>query len=363
MALQLFEPGHPAQRTDSKERKQALDETLKRIDKKFGKGALMRMGDKPNLDIKRFSSGLLSLDHAIGGGYPYGRIMELYGPESSGKTTLALTAVAALQKENGIVAYIDFENALDPAYAKNLGVDLDSLLLSQPGTAEDGFNIANELVKSGAVDMIVFDSVAAMLPKAEIDGEIGDNHVGLQARLMSQSLRGLTSLANQTQTTLLFINQIREKVGVMFGSPEVTPGGRALKFYSTIRLDIRRRDNIKEGQDIIGTNVKIKVTKNKVAPPFKQVEVQNFFGKGLSHAGDLLTIAVDNDIVQKSGSWYSYQKERLGQGQPNVIDYLEKHPDTEDKIEKDIKDMWSDEKKDKAPDKDDKSTGDHTKAV
>ncbi|MTV81608.1 recombinase RecA [Secundilactobacillus folii] len=350
MALHLFDPDDPTQKNDDKQRKQALDHAMHDIEKKFGKGALMRMGDKPNLEIERFSSGLLSLDHALGGGYPRGRIMEIYGPESSGKTTLALTAVASLQKEGGIVAYIDAENALDATYAKALGVNLDQLLLSQPGSAEEGFQIAHDLVQSGAIDMVVFDSVAAMVPKAEIDGEIGDNHVGLQARLMSQSLRALAGMANQTQTTLLFINQIREKIGVMFGNPEVTPGGRALKFYATVRLDIRKRENIKEGTDIIGTNVKIKVTKNKVAPPLKQIEVQNLFGHGLSRAGDILNLAVDNDVIQKSGSWYSYNGERMGQGQTNALDYLEQHTDVQDEIADKIKAIWDGDKGDSPSD-------------
>ena len=289
----------------------------------------MRMGDKADTQISTISSGSLALDNALGvGGYPRGRIVEVYGPESSGKTTVALHAVAEVQKNGGTAAYIDAENALDPAYATHLGVNIDDLLLSQPDTGEQGLEIADALVASGAVDMIVVDSVAALVPRAEIDGEMGDAHVGLQARLMSQALRKLSGSINKTKTIAIFINQIREKVGVMFGNPETTPGGRALKFYATIRLEVRRAEQIKEGTDIIGNRVRIKVVKNKVAPPFKRAEVDIMYGTGISQTGELVDMAVDKDIVNKSGSWYSYGDDRIGQGRENAKAYLAEHPDT-----------------------------------
>ncbi|GAX09132.1 recombinase RecA [Secundilactobacillus silagincola] len=311
------------------ERQAALDAALKKIEKNFGKGSIMRMGDKADTQISTISSGSLALDNALGvGGYPRGRIVEVYGPESSGKTTVALHAVAEVQKNGGTAAYIDAENALDPAYATHLGVNIDDLLLSQPDTGEQGLEIADALVASGAVDMIVVDSVAALVPRAEIDGEMGDAHVGLQARLMSQALRKLSGSINKTKTIAIFINQIREKVGVMFGNPETTPGGRALKFYATIRLEVRRAEQIKEGTDIIGNRVRIKVVKNKVAPPFKRAEVDIMYGTGISQTGELVDMAVDKDIVNKSGSWYSYGDDRIGQGRENAKAYLAEHPDT-----------------------------------
>lgn len=310
------------------ERQAALDAALKKIEKNFGKGSIMRMGDKADTQISTISSGSLALDNALGvGGYPRGRIVEVYGPESSGKTTVALHAVAEVQKNGGTAAYIDAENALDPAYATHLGVNIDDLLLSQPDTGEQGLEIADALVASGAVDMIVVDSVAALVPRAEIDGEMGDAHVGLQARLMSQALRKLSGSINKTKTIAIFINQIREKVGVMFGNPETTPGGRALKFYATIRLEVRRAEQIKEGTDIIGNRVRIKVVKNKVAPPFKRAEVDIMYGTGISQTGELVDMAVDKDIVNKSGSWYSYGDDRIGQGRENAKAYLAEHPD------------------------------------
>ena len=313
----------------AKDEKQAgLDAALKKIEKNFGKGAVMRMGEKVDTQISTIPTGSLALDAAIGvGGYPRGRIIEVYGPESSGKTTVALHAVAEVQKRGGTAAYIDAENAMDPAYAEALGVDIDSLILSQPNTGEEGLQIADTLIASGAIDILVVDSVAALVPRAEIDGEMGDSHVGLQARLMSQALRKLSGNINKTKTIALFINQIREKVGVMFGNPETTPGGRALKFYSTIRLEVRRAEQIKQSSDVVGNRVKIKVVKNKVAPPFKVAEVDIMYGKGISQSGELLDMAVEKDIVDKAGSWYSYNDEKIGQGRENAKQYLEDHPD------------------------------------
>lgn len=311
----------------AKDQKQAaLEAALKKIEKNFGKGAVMRMGDKADTQVSTVPSGSLALDAALGvGGYPRGRIVEIYGPESSGKTTVALHAVAEVQKQGGTAAYIDAENALDPAYAENLGVDIDSLILSQPNTGEEGLQIADTLISSGAVDLVVVDSVAALVPRAEIEGEMGDSHVGLQARLMSQALRKLSGTISKTKTIAIFINQIREKVGVMFGNPETTPGGRALKFYSTIRLEVRRAEQIKKAGNVIGNRTKIKVVKNKVAPPFKVAEVDIMYGKGISQTGELLDMAADKDIVKKAGSWYSYQGERIGQGRENVKAYLADH--------------------------------------
>ncbi|MCH3905371.1 MAG: recombinase RecA [Lactobacillus sp.] len=313
----------------AKDQKQAaLEAALKKIEKNFGKGAVMRMGDKADTQVSTVPSGSLALDAALGvGGYPRGRIVEIYGPESSGKTTVALHAVAEVQKQGGTAAYIDAENALDPAYAENLGVDIDSLILSQPNTGEEGLQIADTLISSGAIDLVVVDSVAALVPRAEIEGEMGDSHVGLQARLMSQALRKLSGTISKTKTIAIFINQIREKVGVMFGNPETTPGGRALKFYSTIRLEVRRAEQIKQGGNVIGNRAKIKVVKNKVAPPFKVAEVDIMYGQGISQTGELLDMAADKDIVQKAGSWYSYNGERIGQGRENVKTYLADHPE------------------------------------
>ncbi|WP_310652810.1 recombinase RecA [Lactobacillus jensenii] len=310
------------------EKQAALDAALKKIEKNFGKGAVMLMGEKVDTQISTIPTGSLALDAAIGvGGYPRGRIIEVYGPESSGKTTVALHAVAEVQKRGGTAAYIDAENAMDPAYAEALGVDIDSLILSQPNTGEEGLQIADTLIASGAIDILVVDSVAALVPRAEIDGEMGDSHVGLQARLMSQALRKLSGNINKTKTIALFINQIREKVGVMFVNPETTPGGRALKFYSTIRLEVRRAEQIKQSSDVVGNRVKIKVVKNKVAPPFKVAEVDIMYGKGISQSGELLDMAVEKDIVDKAGSWYSYNDEKIGQGRENAKQYLEDHPD------------------------------------
>ncbi|EJF00949.1 recombinase RecA [Liquorilactobacillus mali] len=310
------------------ERQAALDAALKKIEKNFGKGSIMRMGEKADTQISTVSSGSLALDEALGvGGYPRGRIVEVYGPESSGKTTVALHAVAEVQSNGGVAAYIDAENALDPAYATKLGVNIDELLLSQPDTGEQGLEIADALVSSGAIDIVVIDSVAALVPRAEIEGEMGDAHVGLQARLMSQALRKLSGTINKTKTIAIFINQIREKVGVMFGNPEITPGGRALKFYSTVRLEVRRAEQIKDGTEIIGNRVKIKVVKNKVAPPFKRAEVDIMYGEGISKTGELVDMAVEKDIIKKSGSWYSYGEDRIGQGRENAKQYLADNPE------------------------------------
>lgn len=303
----------------AEDRKQALELALKKIEKNFGKGSVMKLGEKVDTRISTIPSGSLALDVALGvGGFPRGRIIEVYGPESSGKTTVALHAVAEVQKQGGIAAFIDAENALDPKYAAALGVDIDELLLSQPDTGEQGLEIADALVSSGAVDIVVIDSVAALVPRAEIEGEMGDSHVGLQARLMSQALRKLSGSINKTKTIALFINQIREKVGVMFGNPEITPGGRALKFYATIRLEVRRAEQIKQGTDIVGNRTKIKVVKNKVAPPFRVAEVDIMYGEGISQVGELVDMGSEKDIIDKAGAWYSYEGERIGQGRENA---------------------------------------------
>ena len=320
------------------EKQAALDAALKKIEKNFGKGAVMRMGEKADTQISTVPTGSLALDAAIGvGGYPRGRIIEIYGPESSGKTTVALHAVAEVQKRGGTAAYIDAENAMDPAYAEALGVDIDSLILSQPNTGEEGLQIADTLISSGAIDIVVVDSVAALVPRAEIEGEMGDAHVGLQARLMSQALRKLSGTISKTKTIAIFINQIREKVGVMFGNPETTPGGRALKFYSTIRLEVRRAEQIKQSGDVLGNRVKIKVVKNKVAPPFNVAEVDIMYGKGISQSGELLDMATDKDIIDKAGSWYSYKNDRIGQGRENAKKYLEDHPDIYQDIQEQVR--------------------------
>ncbi len=322
---------------DSGAREQALDAALKKIKKQFGDGAVMKMGDKSLTNVSVISTGILSLDLALGvGGFPKGRVIEIYGPESSGKTTIALQAVASVQKNGGTAAYIDAENAMDPKYAEALGVNIDDLLLSQPDTGEQGLEIADALVQSGAVNIVVIDSVAALVPQAEIEGEIGDSHVGLQARMMSQALRKLTSTIFKTQTIVIFINQLREKIGVMFGNPETTPGGRALKFYATIRLEVRRAQQVKNGTDVVGNIVKIKVTKNKVAPPFKTVETTMSYGHGISPEADMLNLGVDHDIVEKAGSWYSYNGERIGQGADNATNYLIAHPDVTETLRKQL---------------------------
>ncbi|WP_440602753.1 recombinase RecA [Bacillus sp. GB_SG_008] len=315
------------------DRQAALDMALKQIEKQFGKGSIMKLGEQAERRISTIPSGSLALDVALGvGGYPRGRIIEIYGPESSGKTTVSLHAIAEVQRQGGQAAFIDAEHAMDPVYAQKLGVNIDELLLSQPDTGEQGLEIAEALVRSGAIDIIVIDSVAALVPKAEIEGEMGDSHVGLQARLMSQALRKLSGAINKSKTIAIFINQIREKVGVMFGNPETTPGGRALKFYSTVRLEVRRAEQLKQGNDIVGNKTKVKVVKNKVAPPFRVAEVDIMYGEGISREGEILDMASELDIVQKSGAWYSYNEERLGQGRENAKQFLKENPEITDEI-------------------------------
>ncbi|GFH41927.1 protein RecA [Lactococcus hodotermopsidis] len=327
------------------ERDKALNIALKEIEKDFGKGALMRLGDKAAQKVQVMSSGSLALDIALGaGGYPKGRIVEIYGPESSGKTTVALHAVAQCQKEGGIAAFIDAEHALDPAYATALGVNIDELLLSQPDSGEQGLEIAGKLIDSGAIDLVVIDSVAALVPRAEIDGDIGDSHVGLQARMMSQAMRKLSASINKTKTIAIFINQLREKIGIMFGNPETTPGGRALKFYASVRLDVRGNTQIKgtgdEKDTSLGKETKIKVVKNKVAPPFKAAEVEIMYGEGISQTGELLKIASDLEIVKKGGSWYSYNDEKIGQGSEKAKAYLKEHPEVFAEIDRKVREHY-----------------------
>lgn len=317
-----------------KNKDKALEQVLSEIEKQFGAGAIMKLGADEHIQVDVTSTGSISLDIALGvGGFPKGRIIEIYGPESSGKTTIALQAIAEAQKAGGRAAFIDAEHALDPVYAKSLGVNINELLLSQPDTGEQALEICDALVKSEAIDIIVIDSVAALVPKAEIDGEMGDSHVGLQARLMSQALRKLSGSLNKTNTTAIFINQLREKVGVMFGNPETTPGGRALKFYSTIRLDIRRGEQIKQGDQILGNRTNIKVVKNKVAPPFKTATVDIMYGEGISRAGEIVDIGSELGIIEKSGAWYSYKSEKIGQGKENVKLFLKQNPDIFEEVQ------------------------------
>jgi len=320
------------------EKLKALEDAFKQIEKQFGKGSIMKLGEAVFGDMEVIPSGSISLDLAMGvGGYPKGRIVEIYGPESSGKTTLALHAIASAQKAGGYAAFIDAEHALDPVYAKNLGVDINNLILSQPDTGEQALEIAEHLIRSNAIDVIVIDSVAALVQKVEIDGDMGDAHIGMQARLMSQAMRKLSGAISKSKTIAIFINQIREKVGVMFGSPETTSGGRALKFYASLRLDIRRIDAIKLGTEIIGNVTRIKVVKNKVAPPFKVVEVDLIYGKGISYEGEVLDLGVSSDIINKSGAWFSYNDEKLGQGRENVKEYLKNNPNLTKEIEMKIR--------------------------
>jgi recombination protein RecA len=324
------------------DRQAALDMALKQIEKQFGKGSIMKLGEQSDRRISTISSGSLALDVALGvGGYPRGRVIEIYGPESSGKTTVALHAIAEVQKTGGTAAFIDAEHALDPAYSEKLGVNIDELLLSQPDTGEQALEIAEALVRSGAVDIIVIDSVAALVPKAEIEGEMGDSHMGLQARMMSQALRKLSGAINKSNTIAIFINQVREKIGVMFGNPETTPGGRALKFYSTVRLEVRRAEQLKQGNEIVGNKTKIKVVKNKVAPPFRQAEVDIMYGQGISQEGEIIDMGADLDIVLKSGSWYSYNEERVGQGRENAKLFLKENQDIALEISQKIRDHYN----------------------
>ena len=324
------------------EKDKALEQVLADIEKQFGKGSVMKLGSDAHLNIEATSTGSITLDVALGvGGYPKGRIIEIYGPESSGKTTFALHAIAEVQKEGGRAAFIDAEHALDPVYAKNLGVDLDELLLSQPDTGEQALDICEALVRSGAIDIVVIDSVAALVPQAEIEGEMGDAHVGLQARLMSQALRKLGGTLNKTKTTAIFINQLREKVGVMFGNPETTPGGRALKFYSTIRLEVRRGEQIKQSDNIMGNRTNVKVVKNKVAPPFKTASLDIMYGEGVSKEGEIVDMAAEIGVLDKSGAWYSYNGEKVGQGKENVKALLKENTDLRDELEYQIREHYN----------------------
>ncbi|SHJ29893.1 recombination protein RecA [Lutispora thermophila DSM 19022] len=324
------------------DKRKALEAAISQVEKQFGKGSIMMLGQNSKLNVESISTGSLDLDIALGiGGVPRGRIVEIFGPESSGKTTVALHIIAEAQKNGGNAAFIDAEHALDPVYAKNLGVDIDNLVVSQPDTGEQALEICETLVRSGAIDVIVVDSVAALVPKAEIDGDMGDSHIGLQARLMSQALRKLAGAINKSKATAIFINQLREKVGVMFGNPETTPGGKALKFYASVRLDVRKVDAIKQGADVVGSRTRVKVVKNKVAPPFKQAEFDIIYGEGISKEGSILDVAAANDIVQKSGAWYSYGDIRLGQGRENARQYLKDNPELTKEIENKVRELFS----------------------
>ena len=324
------------------EKRKALEVAMSQIEKQFGKGSVMKLGEYKAMEVEAIPTGALSLDIALGiGGVPRGRIIEVFGPESSGKTTLALHIIAEAQKMGGEAAFIDAEHALDPVYARKLGVDIDNLIVSQPDTGEQALEITEALVRSGALDVVVVDSVAALVPKAEIDGEMGDSHMGLQARLMSQALRKLAGAINKSKTVLIFINQLREKIGVMFGNPETTTGGRALKFYASVRMDIRKTEMMKQDGQVIGNRVRVKVIKNKVAPPFREAEFDVLYGKGISKVGNILDMAVNLDIVEKSGAWFSYNGQRISQGRENAKRYLEEHPDIMDEIEKKVRDNFA----------------------
>ena len=328
--------------SDNSEKKKALEAAIGQIEKQFGKGAVMKLGENAHLNVEAIPTGALSLDIALGiGGVPRGRIVEVFGPESSGKTTVALHMIAEAQKMGGEAAFIDAEHALDPVYANKLGVDIENLIVSQPDTGEQALEIAEALIRSGAIDILVLDSVAALVPKAEIDGDMGDSHVGLQARLMSQALRKLTGVLNKSNTVAIFINQLREKVGIMFGNPEVTPGGRALKFYSSVRLDVRKTETLKSNSEVIGNHVKVKVVKNKVAPPFREAEFDIMYGEGISKEGNILDIGVNLNIVEKAGAWFSYNGTRIGQGRENVKQYLKDNPEICNEIEKKVRAKYS----------------------
>ena len=333
--------GSVAQVQDKDERRKALDAAMAQIEKQFGQGAVMRLGDKSQVEIDTIPTGALTLDIALGiGGLPRGRIIEIYGPESSGKTTVALHCVAEAQKMGGTCAFIDAEHALDPVYAGNIGVDVDNLLLSQPDTGEQALEICETLVRSGCIDVVVIDSVAALVPRAEIEGEMGDSHVGLQARLMSQALRKLAPVVSKSNTICIFINQLREKVGVMFGNPETTPGGRALKFYASVRLDVRKVETLRNGTDVVGSHTRVKVVKNKVAPPFKEAEFDIMYGKGVSSEGCIIDLGVENNIIDKSGSWFAYNGSKIAQGRDAAKQYLIDHPEVKDEIEEKIRDSY-----------------------
>ncbi|MBE5821357.1 MAG: recombinase RecA [Clostridiales bacterium] len=324
------------------ERKKALEAAMGQIEKQFGKGSVMKLGDAAHTEVEVIPTGALSLDIALGiGGLPRGRIIEVFGPESSGKTTVALHVVAEAQKMGGEAAFIDAEHALDPVYAKKLGVDIDNLIVAQPDTGEQALEITEALVRSGAIDIIVVDSVAALVPKAEIDGEMGDSHVGLQARLMSQALRKLAGIINKTNTVAIFINQLREKVGIMFGNPETTPGGRALKFYSSVRLDVRKSELLKQSTDVVGNRVRVKVVKNKVAPPFREAEFDIVYGEGISREGNILDVAVNLDIIDKSGAWFAYNSQKIGQGRENAKNFLKENPDICAEVEQKIRNNYN----------------------
>ena len=327
---------------NNEERRKALEAAMGQIEKQFGKGAVMKLGEVTAMNIESIPTGALSLDIALGiGGVPRGRIVEIYGPESSGKTTVALHVIAEAQARGGIAAFIDAEHALDPIYAKKLGVNVDELIVSQPDTGEQALEICEQLIRSGAIDVVVIDSVAALVPKAEIDGEMGDAFVGLQARLMSQALRKLTAVINKSKATAIFINQLREKVGIMFGNPETTPGGRALKFYSSVRLDVRKVETMKKGDQVIGNRTRVKVVKNKVAPPFREAEFDIMYGEGISKEGNILDIAANLDIINKSGAWFSYNGERMAQGRDNAKQFLKDHPDILAEVEKKVRDNYN----------------------
>lgn len=325
------------------EKLKALDAALGQIEKQYGKGAVMKLGDSSaRMNVETIPTGSLSLDIALGlGGIPKGRIIEIYGPESSGKTTVTLHMIAEVQKRGGIAGFIDAEHALDPVYAKNIGVDIDDLYISQPDNGEQALEITETMVRSGAVDIIVVDSVAALVPKAEIDGDMGDSHVGLQARLMSQALRKLTAVISKSNCTVIFINQLREKVGVMFGSPETTTGGRALKFYASVRMDVRRIESLKQGGEVIGNRTRVKVVKNKIAPPFKEAEFDIMFGEGISTVGDVLDLAAENNIINKSGAWYAYEGNKIGQGRENAKTYLKEHPEVREEVERKVRELFN----------------------
>ena len=339
--------GREEKGTSKEEKLKALDAALSQIEKQYGKGSVMKLGDTSHMQVETIPTGSLSLDIALGaGGVPKGRVVEIYGPESSGKTTVALHAVAEVQKRGGIAGFIDAEHALDPVYAKNIGVDIDNLYISQPDCGEQALEIAETMVRSGAVDIVIVDSVAALVPKAEIDGDMGDSHVGLQARLMSQALRKLTSIVSKSNCIVIFINQLREKIGVMFGNPETTTGGRALKFYSSVRLDVRRVEALKQGGEVVGNHTRVKVVKNKVAPPFKEAEFDIMFGQGISKEGDILDLAAEAGIINKSGAWYAYNGEKIGQGRENAKTYLKENPLICEEVEAKVRAKYSPEEND-----------------
>ena len=357
MAKEKNEKAQVVKMTDTDEKKKALESVFHVIEKEYGTGSIMKLGDVTVSDVDAISTGSLSLDMALGvGGLPRGRIIEIYGPESSGKTTVALHVVAEAQKMGGEAAFIDAEHALDPVYAKNVGVDIDNLIVAQPDNGEQALDIAEALVRSGALDVIVIDSVAALVPRAEIEGEMGDTHVGVLARLMSQALRKLTAIINRSGTVVIFINQLREKVGVMYGNPETTPGGRALKFFSSVRLDVRKSEVIKNGTEIVGNKTRVKVVKNKVAPPFKVAEFDIMYGEGISREGNILDFAVDNDIIKKSGAWFSYNGEKIGQGRDNVRKYMQDHKEFTDEIDQKVREILMSRKNAAEGEQDDNAT-------